>query len=296
MAYIGRFAPSPTGPLHFGSLLAAVASYLEAKTRQGQWLVRMEDLDKPREVAGAAADIMNTLEVFGFEWDGSVIYQSSRDEHYAMALATLKKKALVYPCTCTRKEVADAAVKTGIEGPIYPGTCLSQAIKNHHPTAWRVKTEDKKICFSDAIQGEVQQNLYHDIGDYVLKRADELFAYQLAVVVDDAKQGITHVVRGADLLTSTPRQLYLQHLLGYATPQYAHIPIAVNEKGQKLSKQTLAPSLNREASVKELWQALDFLNQGPPTILKQATLAQCWQWAMENWSLDKIPKVSSIQQ
>jgi len=246
--YVGRFAPSPTGPLHFGSLIAAVASYCEAKSQRGQWVLRMEDLDRPREIKGAAAAILQQLEKFGFEWDGSVLYQSHRDEAYAAALAQLKQQHLIYPCTCTRKEIADSSTSIGIEGLIYPGTCLSQPIKPNAAIAWRIKTPDNIITFHDDIQGQISQNLQHDIGDFILKRADGLFAYQLAVVVDDAEQGITHIVRGADLLNSTPRQIYLQQMMGYSTPQYAHVPVATNAAGEKLSKQTLAQAIDAEDS------------------------------------------------
>jgi glutamyl-Q tRNA(Asp) synthetase len=292
--YIGRFAPSPTGPLHFGSLLAAVASYLEARTRQGQWLVRMEDLDKPREVAGAAAHILNTLEKFGFEWDGPVMYQSCRDLAYEDALATLKEQQIVYPCTCSRKEIAEVSLHTGIDGAIYPGTCLNHSVKPNHAIAWRVKTEDKVISFHDAVQGDTQQNLSHDIGDFVLKRADGLFAYQLAVVVDDAEQGITDIVRGADLLNSTPRQIFLQQLLHFHQPSYLHIPVATNNERQKLSKQTLALALNASDTVNQLWDALHFLNQAPPVSLKSEKLDACWTWAFTHWDAKKIPKKKSI--
>ena len=211
--YRGRFAPSPTGPLHFGSLIAAVASYLEAKTCKGQWLLRMEDLDRPREMPGAADVILRTLQAFGFEWDGPVLYQSRRDEAYAAALEKLRQAGFIYGCACTRREIADSAID-GIDGPVYPGTCRGGLPSGKSPRAWRMVTEDRNIAFDDAIQGRLSQNLQRDIGDFVLKRADGLYAYQLAVVVDDAEQGITHVVRGADLLDSTSRQIYLQQMLG----------------------------------------------------------------------------------
>ncbi len=294
MAYIGRFAPSPTGPLHFGSLVAAIASYLEAKVHLGQWLIRMEDLDKPREVTGAAENILNTLEAFGFEWDKAVMYQSERNEAYTTALSKLQALNLVYPCTCTRKEVADTSTAIGIEGAIYPKTCLRQSVKSNHPVAWRIKTEDKAIRFTDNVQGKTTQNLAHDIGDFVLKRADDLFAYQLAVVVDDAEQGISHIVRGSDLLTSTPRQIYLQQVLGLQTPHYTHIPVVANTDGQKLSKQTLAQALDVKDCVAQLWNALDFLNQTPPETLRHGSLQQCWQWAIDNWCVANVPKCNSI--
>ena len=210
--YIGRFAPSPTGPLHFGSLVTAVASYLDARSNQGKWLLRIEDLDKPREVPGAAANILSTLEAYGFEWDDTIMYQSQRNDAYENVFDTLKERQFVYPCTCTRKEIADSSEQTGIEGIIYPKTCLHQAIKEHQPIAWRIKTTNKLIHFKDTVQGDIKQNLSSEFGDFVFKRSDGQFAYQLAVVVDDAEQGITNIVRGADLLNSTTRQIYLQYL------------------------------------------------------------------------------------
>ena len=215
---IGRFAPSPTGPLHFGSLLAALASYCQAKSQGGRWLVRMEDLDKPREMAGAANLILRTLEDFGFEWDGEVIYQSQRSSLYQDALTQLKTKLLIYNCNCSRKEIADSynqrPALQGVDGLVYPGTCRHKtAVKSLN--ASRIIVDSNPIAFTDAIQGNIQQNLAQDVGDFVLKRADGLYAYQLAVVVDDFKQGITHILRGADLLDSTPRQIYLQQLLDY---------------------------------------------------------------------------------
>lgn len=294
MSYVGRFAPSPTGPLHFGSLVAATASYLEARTNQGAWLIRMDDLDKPREVAGAADSILHILEAFGFQWDQQVMYQSQRDHAYTQALSVLKDRQLAYACTCTRKEITDSSALIGIEGAVYPRTCLQQAIKKNHPLAWRIKVEDKTVSFNDAIQGIIAQNLLHDIGDFVLKRADGLFAYQLAVVVDDAAQGVTHVVRGADLLHSTPRQIYLQSLLNIDTPSYMHIPVAANQEGQKLSKQTLALGLNTQDTVMQLWHVLDFLNQSPPNELKLADINTCWEWAMAHWHSNQIPKTESI--
>jgi len=278
---IGRFAPSPTGLLHFGSLIAATASYLDAKTRQGQWLIRIEDLDPPREQIGATKDILQTLEAFGFEWGADIMYQSDRHEAYEAALAQLKHQGLVYRCTCSRKEIADSA-RQGIDGVVYPGTCRHA---QHQSGAWRVLTNAEAISFDDAIQGRQQQNLSRDLGDFVLKRADGLYAYQLAVVVDDAEQGITHIVRGADLLSSTPRQIYLQRLLKLPTPNYAHVPIVLNAQGEKLSKQTLAQPLNAKNPVPTLWQALDFLGQHPPTALRDESLETLWDWAKTHWAL-----------
>ena len=291
--YIGRFAPSPTGPLHFGSLIAAVASYLEASANNGKWLIRIEDLDKPREMAGAADDILRTLEGFGFEWDDEIVYQSQRTEAYEETLQTLKSRNLVYPCTCSRKEIADSALEIGLEGAIYPKTCLTHAPQANSQAALRAITLDKNIQFNDAIQGEISQSLAKQIGDFVLKRADGLFAYQLAVVVDDAAQNITHVVRGADLLDSTPRQIYLQQLLDLPTPHYAHVPIAVNENGEKLSKQTLAEPVSMRNAGQQLFDTLRFLGQNPPVETQNATLGAMWRWAFANWSLAKIPRIRS---
>ena len=292
--YVGRFAPSPTGPLHFGSLIAAVASYCEAKNHGGKWLLRMEDLDRPREMAGASDEILHTLEAFGFEWNGEILYQSQRNDAYAEVLNNLQNKQLVYRCTCTRKEIADSTSNFGIDGAIYPKNCLQNPIKANSPFAWRVETQDINIHFNDAIQGEITQNLCKVIGDFILKRADGLFAYQLAVVVDDAEQGITHVVRGADLLASTPRQIYLQQLLGLPTPNYAHVPVAVNQAGEKLSKQTLAAPIDA-TKTNQLYNALNFLGQAPPSHLQAATLADIWQWAHVNWNLSQVPRATKIK-
>lgn len=293
--YIGRFAPSPTGPLHFGSLLAAVASFCDARKNRGQWLLRIEDLDKPRTVKGAADTILHQLETFGFEWDGPVLYQSERDSFYNDTLQTLKDRQLIYPCTCTRKEIADSSTHIGIEGAIYPGTCLQQPTKPNAPIAWRIKTDNHRISFEDAVQGKISQTLKTDIGDFILKRADGLFAYQLAVVVDDAEQGVTHIVRGADLLDSTPRQIYLQQLLHFSTPTYAHVPVACNTNGEKLSKQTLAPAIDTANAANTLVQALDFLGHAPPSSLQRESTSVIWQWAFANWQLSKIPKSKMLK-
>lgn len=291
--YVGRFAPSPTGPLHFGSLIAAVASYLEARTQQGKWLVRMEDLDKPREMQGAADDILHTLHAFGFEWDDEVIYQSQRTPLYQEAFDQLQNDGLIYPCNCSRKEIADSATH-GIEGLVYPGTCRAGMSQPRAQHAWRIKVTDEIFGFKDTIQGIQSQQLNRDIGDFVLKRADGLFAYQLAVVVDDASQHVTHIVRGADLLSSTPRQIYLQRLLGFELPLYTHIPLAVNEQGEKLSKQNLALPIHQQDANQLLFDALVFLGQNPPLSMKQSSLSEIWRWAMDNWQVSKISHHPSI--
>lgn len=286
--YRGRFAPSPTGPLHAGSLVAACASYLEARSRGGEWRVRMEDLDPPREAPGAADDILRTLEAFGFEWDGEVLYQSRRHDRYAEVLRQLERSGAVYGCACSRREIADSSTH-GIEGPVYPGNCRGGLPAGRGARAWRVRTPDEPLVFDDAWQGRIERNLARDYGDFVVKRADGFWAYQLAVVVDDADQDITHVVRGADLLESTPRQIHLQRLLGLPTPRYAHSAVVVNARGEKLSKQTGAVALDARRAVPELLQALAHLGQQPPAELNDAGLDRLWGWAIANW----MPPVES---
>ena len=293
MHYIGRFAPSPTGPLHFGSLIAAVASYCDAKSNQGKWLLRLEDIDRPRELAGAANAILQQLQAFGFEWDGEILRQSQRDIEYAQALDYLQNQQLIYPCTCTRKEIADSSHLIGIDGFVYPKTCLHYPLKLHTPYTLRIQVNADKMHFSDAIQGNINQNIQTEIGDFVLKRADGLFTYQLAVVVDDAAQGITHVVRGADLLNSTPRQIYLQQQLNLPTPLYAHIPVACNQAGEKLSKQTFAEPIHAINAHQQLFKALQFLGQRPPSDLRSASLQEIWQWAISYWQISRIPSKHS---
>jgi glutamyl-Q tRNA(Asp) synthetase len=285
---VGRFAPSPTGPLHFGSLVAAVASYCDAKSRGGQWLLRIEDVDQTRLVAGASEAIIHTLQHYGFVWDGEIAYQSQRSEYYQTALQQLRQRGLAYPCTCSRKEITDSSTLLGIEGAIYPGTCLQHPTKPGAAAAWRIQTDAQTISFQDLIQGHQQHHMASDIGDFVVKRADGLFSYQLAVVIDDALQGVTHIVRGADLLNSTTRQIYLQQLLGYPTPVYAHIPLVCNADGQKLSKQTLATALPEDNLVDTLVAALTFLQQPLPENAQSLSLANLWQWAITHWQLPKI--------
>lgn len=292
--YTGRYAPSPTGPLHFGSLVAAVASYLDARSHNGRWLVRMEDLDKPREMPGAADDILRVLDAYGFEWDGEVIYQSQRHEAYQAALNTLQDMDKVYVCNCSRKEVADIA-RAGIEGPVYPGLCRKGLSRERETRAWRFKTDVAHLVFKDQIQGMFDHRMQKDIGDFVLKRADGQFAYQLAVVVDDEALGITHVVRGADLLNSTSRQILLQFTLGYHCPSYAHIPIASNAEGDKLSKQTQAQAIHTDNAPEMLCKALSFLGMPPPAELHHAPLDKLWYWAKEHWQIEHVPKQLHIQ-
>ena len=288
-SYKGRFAPSPTGPLHFGSLVAAVGGYLEARCNKGEWLLRIEDLDTPRTVAGAADNILRTLEACGMQWDGPVPYQSTRNAAYQAALAQLSKAGAVYGCACTRREIADSGIH-GIDGPVYPGTCRNGISSNRAPRATRVRTQGVRISFTDAIQGEITQDVENEIGDFVLARADGFFAYQLAVVIDDHAQGITHIVRGADLLDSTPRQLWLQQCMGLPTPAYAHLPVAVNARGEKLSKQTHATAVDAGKPAPLLVAALRFLGQPAPAELAAASVATIWQWALAHWRRDNVPR------
>jgi len=291
--YRGRFAPSPTGPLHFGSLVAAVGSYLDARANQGEWLVRIENIDTPREAPGASRDILTLLEKLGMHWDDEVVYQRERHALYREALTILETKNLTYACTCSRKEIADSSI-ISIDGPVYPGTCRDAPKYLHPPhqqnrrSAIRIRTDGQPLAFTDPVQGYVEQQIGKDIGDFVLHRADGIFAYQLAVVVDDAAQAITHVVRGADLLNSTPRQIYLQQLLGYTTPAYMHLPVVTNVKGEKLSKQTFAAPVAQFNVLFQLVSALRFLGQNPPDELLDGNLETFWQWAIAHWNPENI--------
>jgi glutamyl-Q tRNA(Asp) synthetase len=277
--YIGRFAPSPTGPLHFGSLVAALASYLDARAQGGTWLVRMEDIDAPRVQPGAADDILRTLEAFGLKWDGPVMYQSTRIDAYRAALDQLRRAGHAYPCACSRREVADR----------YPGTCRGGLPDGKVGRAWRIRTHSEPICFDDEVQGRQCQNVEDYCGDFVVLRADGIFAYQLAVVVDDAEQRVTDVVRGADLLDSTARQIHLQRLQGTSQPRYLHTPVALNADGQKLSKQTLAPALNAADASRLLIAALGFLGQDTRA---EGTARDVLDWAVKHWDVSAIPRLT----
>ncbi len=281
--YRGRFAPSPTGPLHFGSLVAALASYLDARAVGGEWLVRIEDVDTPRTMAGADQEILRALERFGLEWDGPVVYQSSRTGLYRAALDYLRSEGWAYACSCSRREVG---------GPVYPGTCRSGGADQTKPLAWRVRVEGTEVGFEDRLLGWQSQNLEREAGDFVVLRADGLFAYQLAVVMDDAEQGVTDVVRGADLLDSTPRQIHLQRLMGYGLSRYLHLPVATNDAGEKLSKQTLAPPLDTSAPARELREALRFLGQQEGA---GSTSVEILRTAVANWNPAAIPKLVAVK-
>lgn len=289
--YVGRFAPSPTGPLHFGSLVAAVASYLQAKVHDGQWLLRVEDIDPPREQAGATDTILTALERYGFEWDGDVIFQSDSQQAHEAALQSLLDRDLAYPCGCSRRDLAGAP--RGPLGTIYPGTCRDGCDASE--TAIRVRTTGTPISFRDALQGVQTQCLEKESGDFVIRRRDGLIAYQLAVVVDDGIEGVTEVVRGIDLMDSTPRQIWLQQLLSYETPDYVHIPIITHPNGDKLSKLTGAPAVPVNGVTGALAAALVALRQDPPPALWHGELSDVWQWAIENWCLDTMRSQTAVR-
>ena len=285
--YVGRFAPSPTGPLHFGSLVTALASYLDARAHGGKWLVRVEDLDPPREITGSSTLILKQLRALGMDWDGDVLYQSTRLSAYESILEQLEDQKICFRCDCSRQRVS------GLEG-IYDGRCRSRGLTSAQGLAIRLKIRPETVRFTDTIQGDYAQNLEHEVGDFILRRKDGLFAYQLAVVADDAEQGITHIVRGYDLLSSTPRQIYLQQLLGLPTPSYAHIPIIVNALGQKLSKQHFAEPIDLENAPSLLVSALQFLGMTPPSSLIGAAPASLMAWGTEHWDIQRVPKLAKM--
>lgn len=285
-ACIGRFAPTPSGPLHLGSLCSALTARLAARAHDGKFLVRIEDLDHARLDPAAEAQILRALEAHGLTWDSTVLRQSARLDIYRAALDQLTTRGLVYPCVCTRREIADSEVR-GIEGPVYPGTCREGIAPGRERAdarhAWRVRTDSAPYSFEDLAQGVLEQSLETEIGDFVVARADGVIAYQLAVVVDDAAQGVTEVVRGADLLLSTPRQLHLQRLLGLPTPRYLHHPVAVTADGSKLSKQHRAAPLDMARPGANLTRALELLGQRPPAALAEAAVATVLAWAEAHW-------------
>jgi glutamyl-Q tRNA(Asp) synthetase len=289
--YRGRFAPSPTGPLHFGSLVAAVASYLDARAAGGDWLVRIEDLDPPREAPGSADQIVRALEAFGFEWTESIVRQSTRTDLYADAVARLVADGRAFPCSCSRTELQSAQPR----GPRpegeelrYPGWCRNGVRAPERPLAIRFRAPDGAVCFEDRIQGGQRFDVAAETGDFVIRRRDGLYAYQLAVVVDDAAEGVTHVVRGCDLLSSTPRQIAVQGVLRLPTPEYAHVPVVTDANGIKLSKSTGAAAINPDRPVSDLHRALRFLRQAPPAELASATVGEVWQWAINHWRVQPL--------
>lgn len=288
--YIGRFAPSPTGPLHFGSLVAAVASFLQAKVNDGRWLLRIEDIDPPREQPGASAAIIRALECYGFEWDGEPIYQSTNHAAHARALELLLTRDRAYRCGCSRRDLADAP--RGPLGVIYPGTCRKGC--EFDVSTVRLRTDNSRIQFADLLQGKVTQRLERESGDFVIRRRDGLIAYHLAVVVDDEIQGVTEIVRGIDLLDSTPRHIWLQKQLGFKTPHYAHIPVVTHADGDKLSKLTGATGISLNAVEANLLQALTALAQEPPSELASCAVSDIWGWATKNWQLGKLSSQKTV--
>ncbi|MDA0226309.1 MAG: tRNA glutamyl-Q(34) synthetase GluQRS [Proteobacteria bacterium] len=300
MVPVGRFAPSPTGPLHFGSLVAALASWLDARAAGGRWLLRIEDLDPPREQPGAADLIQRQLEAFGLFWDGPVLYQSQRAAQYRAALERLSRDGLAYACACSRREIADSALGTAADGAaIYPGTCRAGLAANRAARSLRFRATDEVVRFEDRVQGAVAQSVGRDVGDFILRRADGFAAYQLAVVVDDAAQGVTDVVRGADLLASTPRQILLQHALGLPTPRYAHVPAIVDAAGAKLAKQNGAIAFDAHADAPQtarntaavLGRALACLGHTPPPLPADEMLA----WARSCWDIARVPRTRTLR-
>jgi glutamyl-Q tRNA(Asp) synthetase len=286
--YRGRFAPSPTGLLHMGSLVTALGSFLQARSQRGEWLVRIEDIDLPRNQAGAADEILFTLDALGLQWDSDILYQSTRRDAYDEVLQKLTDH--LFLCGCSRKELRQ-------NQGVYDGRCRGGLLPSKVPRTIRLQVPNQIISFYDLIQGHFQQHLLKEVGDFVIKRLfDNSYAYQLAVVVDDTMQSITEIVRGCDLLDSTPRQIYLQSLLNYPTPQYAHLPILTNALGQKLSKQTLARPIDKTNPLPALFQALQYLGLPPPPELQNDTLETLLQWAIANWKLSTVPRLLAQQE
>jgi glutamyl-Q tRNA(Asp) synthetase len=274
-------------------MVAAVGSFLDARSRGGSWLVRIDDLDPPRIVPGAADDILRCLDSFGMHWDGTVVYQGARSDAYHAALHRLRQSGRLYPCACSRREIADAGL-AGAEGAAYPGICRNGLKAGREARALRARTDGAVIGFDDGLQGHVQQALQAEIGDFVVYRADHVFAYHLACAVDDAEQGITDVVRGADLIASTPRQIHLQKLLGLPTPAYLHLPVAVDGAGAKLSKQTRAHAVDPSDPATTLDRVLRFLGHEPPAGPARMDIAEMWQWAVRNWQRERLPRAKRI--
>ncbi|MBI6974528.1 MULTISPECIES: tRNA glutamyl-Q(34) synthetase GluQRS [Pseudomonas] len=284
--YIGRFAPTPSGHLHFGSLVAALASYLDARAHHGRWLMRMEDLDPPREEPGAQAAILHALESYGFEWDGELVRQSERHDAYAKVLNDMFNHGLAYACTCSRKQLAPY-------NGVYPGLCRN-AGHAQQDAAIRVRVPELEYHFIDRVQGEFRQHLGRDAGDFIIRRRDGLYAYQLAVVLDDAWQGITDIVRGADLLDSTPRQLYLQELLGLRQPRYLHVPLIVQPDGNKLGKSYRSAPLTADQATPLLLRALRALGQQTDTQLLHASPRELLDWGIAHWDATRIPRTLTL--
>jgi glutamyl-Q tRNA(Asp) synthetase len=296
--YRGRFAPSPTGLLHAGSLLAALGSYLRARACRGEWLLRIEDLDTPRVVAGAADAIVRTLEHCGFEWDGPIVRQSERTALYASAIDALAARNLLYPCSCSRKELAATARVSDVDAndePYYPGNCRHGPRRADVPLALRLRTPDREVRFDDELQGECTHNVGREFGDFVVRRRDGLHAYHLAVVVDDAEQGVTEVVRGCDLLSSTPRQILLQEALGLPQPGYLHLPLLVEADGQKLAKSRRSVPVAVADASTQLHAALTWLGQRPPAELARGQPTEVMKWAIGNWDVAPLGRRREVR-
>jgi len=286
--YRGRFAPSPTGPLHLGSLYTALASFLQARAHRGEWLLRIDDVDSLRTAPAATDRILRTLERHGLHWDGPVVFQSRNLETYQKAIETLESRGLLYPCTCTRQELMSLA--RSVPEPIaYPGLCRFRDRDRNRPHALRVKTDGEIIIFVDKMQGRFQQDLAAEIGDFIVRRRDAIHAYHLATVIDDCEAGITQVMRGFDLLESTPRQIHLQRLLDLPTPDYLHVPVIVDAAGNKLSKQSGALPVNDAHPSPTLFRLLTLLNQSPPRELQTAPPKAILSWAIGAWDIGKLP-------
>ncbi|MEE7628043.1 tRNA glutamyl-Q(34) synthetase GluQRS [Methylobacter sp. Wu8] len=290
---IGRFAPSPTGPLHLGSLYTALAGFLQARSQQGQWLLRIDDLDTPRNVQGSADAILETLEIFGLHWDGTVYYQSRYIDIYNDIISDLQKNKLIYPCTCSRKELTTGG-REQARPDIYPGICRDRQAPPDVPHALRIKADSRIITFQDELQGLISHNLAEQDGDFIVKRKDRIIAYQFAVVIDDDLQRVNHIVRGFDLLDATPKQIYLQQLLGLSTPGYMHVPVIVDEQGYKLSKQTQATAVDLTAPHRVIFKLLGLLKQNPPVELQQAPLSDQLGWAIAHWNPDLLKHVHAV--
>lgn len=287
-AYRGRFAPTPSGPMHFGSLTTAVGSYLQAKANNGEWLIRIEDIDPPRIVKGATDSILRCLDKYGLNWDGPVLYQSSRYDAYRESINSLQKMQLVYPCSCSRKDIAETNINNSAMS-VYPGTCRQGLQKDRQNISLRILTTNSDIEFDDLFSGHSKQNVETEVGDFILRRNDGNYAYHLAVVVDDHDQGMTEIIRGRDLIDSTHRQIFLQQLLGLNTPVYGHLPLVIDQRGCKLSKQNKnISSLLESDPLPILFQALVFLNQQPPEDLLTADLDSFWGWAIDHWQSQNI--------
>lgn len=292
---IGRFAPSPTGPLHLGSIYTALAGFLQARSQQGLWLLRIDDLDTPRNVKGSADTILKALEAFGLYWDGDVYYQSRHIDAYNDVISGLQADRLIYPCTCSRKTLTPGLVGRQSQPDVYPGICRSRQVLPGEPHALRIRTDSRIITFQDGLQGPISHNIAEQDGDFIVKRKDRIIAYQFAVVIDDDLQRVNQIVRGFDLLDETPKQIYLQQLLGFDTPSYMHVPIIVDEQGYKLSKQTQAMAVDLTSPQRVIYELLVLLKQNPPIELKEAPATELLSWAVEHWNPALLENVRTVE-